>query len=266
MGTAAQWSEQLAVWALPDAVLAQAPESPWRFAPEEFVAIARAALAGPTTPAIARAAEALPEGGVLLDVGAGAGAASLPLARRAGRLVALDASEELLDALGGLAAGLVALERVVGRWPEVAAATPVADVVVCANVVYNIADLVPFVSALGTKARARVVLTFTARHPLAPIAPLFRHFWGIDRPEGPNAQDVLEIVRDASGLPVRVDRWRREPGTGELDAAVVARVRRQLCLPASRDAEVRAQLERIGGPYALDMVTASWRGAASGQS
>ena len=65
-----------------------APESPWTFPVDLFASRADAAARQfEPTPSNLRALEALPEHGAVLDVGCGAGAASLPLAVRAGRLV-----------------------------------------------------------------------------------------------------------------------------------------------------------------------------------
>ena len=64
------------------------PESPWTFPVELFAARADAAARRfKPTPSNLRALEALTEHGTVLDVGCGAGAASLPLVVRAGRLV-----------------------------------------------------------------------------------------------------------------------------------------------------------------------------------
>src|SRR5215211_9413544 len=92
----ARWREQLDGWAIPEEILAAAPESPWAYPVGLFRSRARRAGSRPTTPSNREAARYLPEGGSVLDVGAGAGAASLPLAGTAGRLVAVDESPEML--------------------------------------------------------------------------------------------------------------------------------------------------------------------------
>src|SRR4029453_4013537 len=63
-------------------------------------------------------------------------------------------------------------EGVQGRWPEVAGRVPVADVVVCHHVLYNVADLAPFADALTTHARPRVVGELTDRNPLGGLGPV----------------------------------------------------------------------------------------------
>jgi len=239
----ARWAEQLAAWAIPEEILSGAPEPPWGFPAAVFRAAARPSE--PASPARAAALGALPAGGSVLDVGCGGGAAALGLVPPAGRLTGVDASAELiaLFATDAEAAG-VAHSEVHGTWPEVAPAVPDADVVVCAHVVYNVSDIGPFVAALTDHARRRVVVELTARHPLCATAPLWRRFWDIERPQGPSADDLLDVL---SGLGVRpeVARGSRPAHRDRTDPAQLAMVRRQLCLPASREPEVAAALAEL---------------------
>ena len=80
MRAADRWREQLAAWAIPDAMLAAAPESPYGFATECFRRRGEAVADPESTPTTRRALEALPEGGSVLDVGVGGGGTSIPLA------------------------------------------------------------------------------------------------------------------------------------------------------------------------------------------
>jgi SAM-dependent methyltransferase len=88
----------------------------------------------------------------VLDVGCGGGRAAFAVAPPAGTVVGVDHQQGMLDAFAVTAdaRGLVHRE-VLGDWPDVAEATPVADVVVCHHVVYNVADLAPFVTALDAR-------------------------------------------------------------------------------------------------------------------
>src|SRR5579859_2795636 len=131
MTTAAQqWTEMLASWAIPEQILAAAPESPWGFPPELFARRADKA-ATELTPANRRALEALPKGGAVLDVGCGAGAASLPLAPRASLLVGVDTDKRSLREFRARAQSVgVRVIAVEGRWPDVADRAPVVDVAV----------------------------------------------------------------------------------------------------------------------------------------
>lgn len=237
---ATRWADELAAWAIPPEILAAAPESPWGFPPSLFKAAEPEAA--PDTPSRRRAIEALPEGGTVLDVGSGGGAASLALVPPAGTIVAVDESPDMLAALGAAAdeRGVAHLEHV-GRWPDVAAEVPPADVVVCHHVFYNVPDLADFAVALTDHARRRVVAELTESHPLTAQGPLWRHFHGIDRPEGPTAELAVAVLEEA-GLRVSAEPFAAPPRPRPDRAEWVAFVRRRLCLPAERDPELDSLL------------------------
>lgn len=256
-GALERWREQLDGWAIPEEILAAAPESPWEFPVGLFRSRARRAGSRPATPSNLEAARFLPEGGTVLDVGAGGGAASLPLAGSAGRLMAVDESAGMvasfLDAAGQRG---VAAEGIEGRWPEVAGRVAPADVVVCHHVLYNVADLAPFARALTGHARRRVVAELTERHPLVGLAPLWRRFHDLDRPAGPSAGDAVAAL-GALGLEVDRQDWENQDRFGFDDFdELVAFTRRRLCLPARRDPEVaQALLEQ--GTHQVDGIWVS---------
>jgi SAM-dependent methyltransferase len=271
-GALDRWREQLDGWAIPEEILAAAPESPWGFPVGLFRSRARRAGTRPATPSNLEAARLLPAGGTVLDVGAGGGAASLPLAGTAGRLVAVDESPAMVASfLAAAEAAGVPAEGVEGRWPEVAGRVGPADVVVCHHVLYNVADLAPFAEALTGHARRRVVAELTERHPLVGLAPLWRRFHGLERPTGPGAGDAVAALA-AAGLEVDRQDWEHQDRFGFDDFdELVAFTRRRLCLPAGRDPEVaEALLEQ--GTHQVDGVwvsgqprrvtTLSWPGSA----
>jgi SAM-dependent methyltransferase len=254
---AARWADELAAWAIPPEILEAAPESPWGFPPALFRAAEPEAVTD--TPSRRRALEALPEGGTVLDVGSGGGAASLALAPPAARIVAVDESADMLAALAAAAdeRGVAHAEHV-GRWPDVAPTVPPADVVVCHHVFYNVPDLAAFARALGDHARRRVVAELTATHPLTPQAPLWRHFHGIDRPEGPTAELAVAVLEEA-GLPATAEPSAAPPRLHSDRAEWVAFVRRRLCLPPERDAEIDALLPKhVGELQPRPAVTVWW--------
>lgn len=263
MTTAAEkWAEALAAHAIPQDIIDAAPESPWGFPPALFtphVHLERTRL----TTSRRQAIDALPAGGIVLDVGAGGGAASLPLAPPAGRIVAVDSSAELLDTFATAALGAgIDHEVIRGAWPAVAETTPPADVVVCHHVLYNAPELVPFAAALTAHARERVVVEMTDRHPMTRFSDLFMHFHGLERPDGPSAADAVDVLEEA-GLTVAWERWteRREPHVS--DADYVAFVRRRLCLPPDRDREIAALLGPDPRPHESSNATLWWPGGAS---
>ncbi|WP_406311589.1 methyltransferase domain-containing protein [Streptosporangium sp. NBC_01639] len=205
-----QWRADLARWGIPDEIAARAPEDPWGHSPARFAERTDRALADPEGPTLARVVEALPAGGSVLDVGAGTGAASLPLAGSMGELIAVDSSAEMLAELASRAERSGVPTRIIrGRWPDVAAQTPAADVAVAAHVVYNVPDLAAFLAELSGHARRRVVLELTERHPMSWLTPLWEHFHGLVRPDKPTVGDVIAVA-EALGHEVHHE-WRLAP-------------------------------------------------------
>lgn len=243
----ATWKSALAEWRIPDHILAVAPESPWTFPVEPFARRADRAVEGRRGPSLGRAEEALPDGGTVLDVGTGGGAASLPLAGRASRIVGVDPDPGMLEDMRSRAARIGArVGTIAGTWPDVAGGTPVCDVALCHHVLYNVGDLEPFVDALTSHARRRVVVEITERHPVAWMNPLWRRFHGLERPDRPTA-DVAAAALRSLGLEVGEERWDgpEESGVWSFGGLVVF-TRRRLCLPVEAEPEVAAALADMG--------------------
>lgn len=254
---AAQWADDLASWAIPDDILAQAPESPWIHP----VAMFTVGDAVPDSVSHQVARDGLPARGSVLDVGCGGGRASMALVPPAASLVGVDHEEAMLTAFRSAAARRqVQVRTVRGTWPAVADRIPACDVVVCHHVVYNVPAIVPFLSALNAHARRRVVLELPARHPLAAMNPLWRRFWDLDRPTRPDADDLAAIVGEM-GFAVHREDW-TDPSWGERielpreDRVRYARVR--LCLTDDRDAEVAAALMAESDAAPREVSTIWW--------
>lgn len=255
---AEQWAAELAAWAIPEHIMAQATESPWEFSPTLF----KPPL-GPTpdTPSRIRAREALPAGGSVLDVGCGGGAAGLALVPPAGRVTGFDQSRDLLDLFATGAAEMdIEFEAVQGSWPDDAGQVGPADVVVTHHVAYNVAGLAAFATELSSHARRRVVMELTGNHPRAGVNDLWRHFWDVERPSGPTADDAVAVLREA-GIEPSVERVARENRSVTPEARVTS-VRRYLCLPPEREGEVAALLKDRPA-VAGEVVTMWWNGTAS---
>lgn len=265
-GAAARWADALAAWAIPQQILDAAPQSPWHYTPALFRHAADLALdeAASATPSRRAALEALPDGGSVLDVGAGGGAASLPLAPPAVCLTAVDQSPAMLEAFAAAAEDRdVAHRQVQGSWPDVADDVEAADVVVCHNVAYNVAELVPFATALTDHARVRVVLELTTQHPLVTTNHLWRSLHGVERPITPTADDAIAVL-DETGLEVHAEAFERPSlFTGVPRADRVALARRQLCVGPERDAEIDALLDPGHGQALHRFVALWWEGSAS---
>lgn len=262
------WSTQLASWAIPENILAAAPESPWVLPHGVFTRRADRHVRSPGGASYVELRKALGDQGTVLDIGAAAGAGSLPAAEVIDHVTAVDVSEPLLSEFAERAKVLgVACRTVEGRWPDVAEQVDVVDVVVCAHVLYNVSELTPFVAALNEHARRRVIVELAEVHPLTTLNALWTRFHGITRPEGPTADDAVAALREL-GVEPEVARWSKAvvpeyKRFGEL----VDVTRRRLCLPLEAGDEVAEALREMDvdagtppdlGSSGRDVVTVSW--------
>ena len=266
------WRGDLSAWAIPERITSAVAESPWVLPRQVFARRADRVTGAPGGASYERAWEALAPSGTVLDVGSGAGAACLPLAPRATTVTAVDSDERMLAMLAERADGIgLGLRPVAGQWPAVAPQVPPADVVTCHHVIYNVPDVEPFLAALTSHARRRVVVEITTVHPLTALSPLWLRFHGLTRPTGPTAADLLAILSEM-GLKARHTEWSRP---AEADYAsfpeLVDVTRRRLCLPPERANEVEAALLDMGimreepgdlGSSGRDVVTIWWEGTA----
>lgn len=240
----ARWAERLDAWAIPQHLLDAVDESPYGWPQQLWKRRRDTVTSGepPTTTIVHRLAHG---GGSIIDVGAGRGRASLPLAVRGHPLRAVEPDpgmaagmREDADALG------LEVEVIEDRWPAAAERLSPAAVVMSANVVYDVRDIGPFVAAMHRLAERGVVIEMTAVHPWASMAPLYRALHGIERPEGPTVDDLVAVVEEIVGVSPTVDRWQR---TGEMWFAdwdeIIDYIGRRAVLPLERRHELRPLLE-----------------------
>ncbi len=258
---AGRWAEQLEQWAIPDEILASAPVSPWQHDTSMFVV-------DDTLDRRARAADVAREvlpvaGGSVLDVGCGGGRAAIALVPPAERVIGVDQSPAMLAEFTRAAATAGARSMTVeGVWPDIADITPIVDVVVCHHVAYNAADIEAFLLALTAHARLAVVLVLPPRHPLSAWNDAWRHFWALERPTGPTADDLAEIL---AGLGLDAERWdvpRPPLARATADPAVrISSARRRLCLAEDRDAELAEYLDAHEPRWSDTDVVFRWPGS-----
>ena len=251
---AVRWAAALAEWAIPKHIVDQAPESPWIHPPALFGVPDHI----PDSPSHARAREALPESGTVLDVGCGGGIAVAALIPKVSHAIGVDHQEAMLRLFTtSMVQRGVSTETVLGDWPDVAGNTPTADVVTCHHVVYNVSDIEPFVRALTNHAERRVVVEMPATHPLSNLTTAWQHFWGIERPTEPGPELFINVLQEM-GISANLEFFEAEM-RGDLDEdSAVINTRIRLCLDQSRDDEVRDFLRSQPATRSRALATVWW--------
>ena len=98
------------------------------------------------------------------------------------------------------------------------------------------ADIEPFIRALDEHARARVVLELPLSHPMSGLNDAWRHFWGVERPTRPSADDLMAVLAEM-GVAANLEQFDAPP-RHRLDVMVSRMATIRLCRPASREGEV----------------------------
>lgn len=238
MSAAERWRALLEGWTLPPDLVAAVPDSPYEW-PARLWRRASPAEDPDGTPTGRALAALLPLGGSLLDVGAGTGRVSLPLAV-GHRVTAVEPDAGMAAVLREETAAAGAAVTVIEEpWPRAAATARRHDVALAAHVVYDVPELAPFLQALHAAARSGVVLEAGERHPWDGLRKYYRALHGLERPDGPTADLLVEVIREELGISPRVERWagRRRLRFADL-SEMVDLYRRRLLVPVERSREV----------------------------
>jgi CTP:molybdopterin cytidylyltransferase MocA len=184
-----------------------------------------------------------------IDIGAGAGRYALPialaLAPSGGRVIALDASGGMLDALLELQTehGITDVEVIETRWPP-PAGMPLtrfeADVALIAHVGYDIEAIGPFVRAMESVSRRLCVAVLMERQPSSIADACWPPVHGEDRVPLPALPDFVELLR-ARGDEPSVEMLEREPRRFASRDELAGFLRRQLWVEPGSEADRRFQ-------------------------
>jgi SAM-dependent methyltransferase len=130
----------------------------------------------------------------VLDIGAGAGRYSLPLAEAVRHVTAVEPSAGLRAQLARAATerGLSNVHIVPSSW-EVAEVEP-HDVTFAANVLYFVPDAVRFIEKLNRSARRACFILHRMEERATPLLPLWETIWEEPRPPEPGALDLLNLL------------------------------------------------------------------------
>lgn len=252
-----KWKNQLADWAIPDSILQKAEDNPWQAPVELLMPKARAQDKSPT---VEKQLQLLPEQGTVLDVGVGPGSGALCLAEYASHITGVDQSLDMLEVFvqQGRQRG-IDVQAVKGTWPEISPQVQRADLVISHHVAYNVSDIVGFIQALFDHAKSGVVIEVTAQHPMASLNPFWDYFYQIQRPSGPNAKDLFEIIvaMGFEGIEYKEFTSKRNADASSYLPQRIEFMRRRLCLPKSSLRKVQQAVDKIGLPDSSDNVLVS---------
>ena len=194
----------------------------------------------------------------VLDVGCGGGIAAFAVVPPATVVIGVDHQQEMLDMFQRNAAGRgVQVATHLGFWPAIASEVGSADVVTSHHVVYNVPDIVPFLTELARHAHRRVVLELPTHHPLSTLTPAWRQFWDLDRPTTPTSGDLVAVLREM-GFDPQSAHWEAPTGRPLPFDEQVAVARTRLCLPESRDQDVADFLRQHPMPTTRDLTAIWW--------
>lgn len=135
-------------------------------------------------------------GSRVIDVGAGGGRITLPLARRVRDMVAVEPSTAMREVLLAEAArvGVANLTIVPVRWEE--ADVDSADLVYAANVTYGVRDIEPFLRKLDRLATRFAALVAFADPPQHMLAPFWAFVHGEERLRLPCRDELVDVLRE----------------------------------------------------------------------
>jgi len=136
----------------------------------------------------------LTTGSTVLDVGGGAGRYALPLALKSKHVTVVDPSPSMLDVLRRAAeeAKIANVSAIEANWED--AYVEPADLVLCANVVYGVADIEPFVRRLAEHARSRVAIVLYMDAPLSRMSALWNAVHEEKRLDMPGLPELLPVL------------------------------------------------------------------------
>ena len=158
-------------------------------------------LARPDDPQLAWITSVLSPEWTVLDVGAGGGRLSLPLAQRCRHVTAVEPSAAMVGVLREEAArtGTGNLTVIEATWE--AADAPAADLVVCVHVVYTVVEIEPFLRNLGDHARERVALVAFVDPPQAQLSPFWPRVHREERLRLPCLAELVPVLWEMGVYP-----------------------------------------------------------------
>ena len=129
-----------------------------------------------------------------LDVGGGAGRMALPMALKCEHVRVVEPSDSMIAQLSESAteAGIRNVSVTQATWED--ADVEAADLVLCAHVVYGVADIEPFVRKLDAHAKSLVVLLAFVESPMNRISRFWKPVHGGERIDMPALPELVNVL------------------------------------------------------------------------
>lgn len=131
----------------------------------------------------------------VMDVGAGVGRHSIPLAKIAKEVIAVEASEQMAKYLGQNteAEDIRNLQVVRSKWEE-AKQIPEVDVAICSHVIYATEEIVPFIQKVSDHARKHCFFVIRADQVDGHLSELWKLVHGDERQPEPSLMDFYNLL------------------------------------------------------------------------
>jgi CTP:molybdopterin cytidylyltransferase MocA len=220
-----------------------APESGDFYAPVTGMFVDDPRRSGDAT--LDRLLEIARPGETWLDIGAGAGRYTLPLALKVGTVIALDPSAGMLETLaGGMERhGIRNLRLVHARWPVTAAGdVPHPDVALIAHLGHDVEEIGAFLEAMEDAAGRLCVAVMTERAPSATVGPFWPVVHGEAHVELPGLSEFVATL-EARGCRPSVEYEPRPSRVFASRALLVTWLRNQLFVTPGSAADGRLEAE-----------------------
>jgi len=191
----------------------------------------------------------------LLDIGAGGGRYTLPLALACEKVVAIEPSEGMRNVLAnGLREfGISNVELVDARWPE---SNFMGDVALISHLGYDVEDIGPFLDAMESAARRLCIAVLLSQPPPTEADRLWPAVHGVERAALPSLPEFLTLLL-ARGRLFELRLVDRSPQSYEQPDQVLSFLRQQLWTAPNSEKDrtlqrvARERLEQRQDRYAL---------------
>jgi SAM-dependent methyltransferase len=177
---------------------------------------------------------------IVLEVGAGAGRLSIPLARHVGEVVAVEPHAGMAEALSAdaAAAGASNVRLVRARWEDLG--TDMADGAFAVHLVYALPAIEDFVLRIQSIARQWAAIVVFAEPPQSRLFGFWPAVFGEPRQPNPSLPQLLDVLWSLGVYPnvsmLEVPIWPLGP-----PSRAGANLRRRLRISAGSEADVRLE-------------------------